>query len=59
MQYNSEYFTVAANDIIKGKQSMTLQTARLIRLLVTQVVKEDKDLKTYSCRITEDRKSVV
>ena len=32
MQYNSEYFTVAANDIIKGKQSMTLQTARLIRL---------------------------
>ena len=53
MQYNSEYFTVAANDIIKGKQSMTLQTARLIRLLVTQVVKEDKDLKTYSCRITD------
>lgn len=53
MQYNPEHFTVAANDIIKGKQSMTLQTARLIRLLITQVVKEDKDLKTYSCRITD------
>lgn len=46
MTYNAEHYTVAANDIIKGKQSMTLQTARLIRLLITQVVKEDKDLKT-------------
>ena len=53
MTYNSEHYTVAANDIIKGKQSMTLQTARLIRLLITQVVKEDKDLKTYSCKISD------
>lgn len=53
LTYNSEHYTVAANDIIRGKQSMTLQTARLIRLLITQVVKEDKDLKTYTCRITD------
>ena len=53
MTYNAEHYKVAANDIIKGKQSMTLQTARLIRLLITQVVKEDKDLKTYSCRIID------
>lgn len=53
MTYNSEHYTVAANDIIKGKQSMTLQTARLIRLLITQVVKEDKDLKTYTCKISD------
>lgn len=53
MTYNAEHYTVAANDIIRGKQSMTLQTARLIRLLITQVVKEDKDLKTYKCRITD------
>lgn len=53
MTYNSEHYTVAANDIIRGKQAMTLQTARLIRLLITQVVKEDKDLKTYSCKITD------
>lgn len=53
MTYNAEYNTVAANDIIKGKQSMTLQTARLIRLLVTQIAKKDKDLKTYTCRITD------
>lgn len=53
MTYNSEHYTVAANDIIRGKQTMNLQTARLIRLLITQVVKEDKDLKTYSCKITD------
>jgi plasmid replication initiation protein len=53
MTYNPEHYTVVANDIIKGKQKMTLQVARLIRLLITQVVKEDKDLRTYSCRITE------
>lgn len=53
MSYDADHYTVAANDIIRGKQSMTLQTARLIRLLITQVVKEDKDLKTYSCKISE------
>lgn len=53
MTYNSEHYTVAANDIIRGKQAMTLQTARLIRLLITQVVKEDKDLKTYTCKISD------
>lgn len=53
MTYNSDHYTVAANDIIRGKQSMTLQTARLIRLLITQVVKEDKDLKTYVCKISK------
>lgn len=51
--YNKEHFTVMANDIIKGKQEMSLQEARIIRLLITQVVKEDKDLKTYTCRIQE------
>jgi plasmid replication initiation protein len=51
--YNKEHYTVMANDIIKGKQEMTLQQARIIRLLVTQVVKQDKDLKTYNCRIQD------
>lgn len=53
MTYNAEHNTVAANDIIRGKQSMTLQTARLIRLLVTQIAERDIDLKTYTCKITD------
>lgn len=51
--YNKDHYTVMANDIIKGKQEMTLQEARIIRLLVTQVVKQDKDLVTYTCKIQE------
>lgn len=53
MVYNKEHYTVMANDIIKGKQDMTLQEARIVRMLVTQVVKQDKDLKTYTCRISD------
>lgn len=53
LTYNGKHYTVMANDVIKGKQEMTLQEARIIRLLITQVVKEDKDLKTYKCRIQD------
>lgn len=53
MIYEPEHFTVMANDIVKGKQDMTLQEARIIRLMITQIVKEDKDLKTYICNIQD------
>lgn len=53
MKLDKKYYTVLANDLIRGKQSMSLQEARIVRLLVTQVVKEDKDFKTYACRITD------
>lgn len=51
--YNKEHYTVMANDIIKGKQDMTVQEARIIRLLVTQVVKQDAYFKPYTCRIQD------
>jgi plasmid replication initiation protein len=53
MIYSKEHYTVMANDIIKGKQEMTLQEARIIRLLVTQIAKQDKEIKTYVCKITD------
>jgi plasmid replication initiation protein len=51
--YNSNHYVVMANDIIKSSHDMTLQEARLIRLVITQVVKEDKDFKTYSIKIKD------
>lgn len=51
--YNKNYNVVMANDILKGKSDLTLQQARLIRLIIMQVAKEDKDLKTYTCRIQD------
>ncbi len=53
MNYRKSNYAVMANDIIKGKQEMTLQEAKIIRLLITQVAKEDKDLKTYTVNIKE------
>lgn len=53
IQYNEKHYVVAANDIMFGIQDMTLQEARILRLLITQIAKEDKDLKTYICRIQD------
>lgn len=51
--YDRSHYTVMANELIKGKQEMTLQEARILRLVITQVAKEDKDLKTYICNIKD------
>lgn len=48
-----DYYTVMANDIIKGKQNMSVQQARLLRLMITQVVKQDKDFMTYKTTVLD------
>lgn len=53
VKYEPEYLTVMKNDLVRGKQAMTVKEAKLLRLLITQVVKEDKDFKTYSIKLTE------
>lgn len=53
LSLNKDHYTVMANDIIKGKQAMSLQQARLVRLMITQVVKQDKEFKTYKTTIPE------
>lgn len=51
--YDGSHYSVVGNDIIMGKQTMTLQAARLIRLVIANVLKEDKDLRTYTCTLTD------
>lgn len=53
MSFNKEHYAVMANDIIKGKQISTLQQARFIRLMIAQIVKQDTELKTFTCRIQD------
>ena len=53
ISYNNEHYAIMANDVIKGKQVSTLQQARFIRLMVAQIVKQDKELKTFTCRIQD------
>lgn len=51
LQYDPEYFVVAANDFIRGRQRMTLREAQLFYIAVAQVVQEDKDFKTYTTTV--------
>lgn len=51
VDYNKNHYAVMANEIIKGKQTMSLQEARLIRLLIMQIGIDDIDFKTYKVNI--------
>lgn len=51
--YDENYYAVMANDIIKGKQSNTLQQMRFIRLMISQIEQQDKELKKFTCKIQD------
>lgn len=53
MIYDKNYYTVMANKIVKGKQANTLQQMRFIRLMITQIEQQDKELKKFTCRIED------
>lgn len=53
MNLNTSYPVCMDNDLITGKQCMGLNEAKLLRLAIMQVVKEDADLKTYKVRIID------
>lgn len=54
IKYNSEYYVVQANELIRSKQDeLSLLEAKLIRLAISQVLKYDKELKTYTCNIVD------
>lgn len=53
LKLNKDYCVVSANDLIKGKQRMTIQESKLLYIAISQVVKEDKDFKTYTTTIPE------
>lgn len=54
MLYNKEALIVQANELVRSKQDeLTLLEAKLIRLAISQILIEDTDLKTYSCKVTE------
>ena len=53
IKYDPSYYVVTANDLIKGKQKMTLRESQLLSIAIAQVVKEDKDFKTYTTTVPE------
>lgn len=53
MKLDKDYYVVTANDLIKGKQKMTLREAQLLFIAISQVIYEDKDFKTYTTTVPE------
>lgn len=54
VKYNRDYNIFQANELIRSKQDdLTILEARLVRLAISQVVKEDTDFRTYKCNITD------
>lgn len=53
LQLNNNFYVVTANDLIKGKQKMSLREAQLLYITMSQIVKEDKDFKTYTVSVSE------
>ena len=53
LKLNENYYVVTANDLIKGRQKMSLREAQLLFIAISQVVKEDTDFKTYTTTVSE------
>lgn len=53
LKLDKNYYVVTANDLIKGKQKMSLREAQLLYIAISQVVYEDKDFKTYTTTVQE------
>ena len=54
MKYGENYSVIQANELVRSKQDdLTLLEAKLIRLGVAQVLKEDTDLMTYTITVPE------
>lgn len=50
---DTENYVVQANDLIGGKQSLKLNSAKLIRAAIMQIIPEDEELKPYIITIKE------
>lgn len=54
MRYNADYNVVQANELIRSKQDdLTLLEAKIVRLAISQILKDDNEFNTYRCDIVE------
>lgn len=54
MDYNRDKSVIQANELIRAKQDdLTLLEAKLLRLAIAQILKNDTDVHTYSCKVAD------
>lgn len=53
LSLKKEYYLVISNEIAKGRQKNTLLAARILRILLSVICKEDKVFNAYYCNIKD------
>ena len=53
MCLNTSNYVCQANSLIGGKQALSINSAKIIRSAIMQVVREDSELRTYKVTISE------
>lgn len=54
IRYQANYAVIQANELVRSRQDdLTLLEAKIIRLAVAQVLKDDTDLKTYTISVPQ------
>ncbi|MDO4460708.1 MAG: replication initiation protein [Clostridia bacterium] len=53
LSLRGSYQVVIANEVIKGRSPLTLNETKLLRTAISQVVKEDQDLQTYTVKLND------
>jgi len=54
LRYDNRFLVVESNELIRSKQDdLSVLEGRLLRLLVAQIKKDDTELKTYTCNVSE------
>ena len=53
IKYNRNYYVIQANELVRSRQDeLSLLEAKLVRLAIAQVLRDDEDLKTYTCNVS-------
>lgn len=53
VKYDDEYYVCVSNAFIKANQNLPLNESKLLRVMISQIVVNDKDLKSYTTTIPE------
>ena len=54
IKYNKDFSVNQANELVRSKQDeLTLLEAKIVRLAITQIVREDNQLNTYTCNVVD------
>lgn len=52
--YNGDFYIAQANELVRSKQDdLSLVEAKIIRLAISQILKDDKDFRTYKCNVSD------